>query len=168
MRLSNLNEVSNFSWSCQLLYEVLFVRFRWKLKHPETAISHRALLDHPRILNWPKSPHRLGLRIPFISNLKKPACASERDVLELATLLSMNCPDMGMGQVSWFLNLIALAIYWNEEQNILTNALWPTHERCYWKILCLTFLVSDATNYFCLLFTSHSLIWLSQLLILSN
>ena len=27
-----------------------------------------------------------GLKIPFISNLKKPACASKRDVLELATL----------------------------------------------------------------------------------
>ena len=61
MSLSNLNEVSNFSWRCQLSYEILFVEFGWKLKHPETAISHRALLDHPRILNWPKSPHRLGL-----------------------------------------------------------------------------------------------------------
>ena len=27
-----------------------------------------------------------GSKIPFISNLKKPACASKRDVLELATL----------------------------------------------------------------------------------
>ena len=27
-----------------------------------------------------------GLKIPFISNLKKPACASKRNVLELATL----------------------------------------------------------------------------------
>ena len=61
MSLSDLYEVSNFSWICQLSYEVLFVEFRWKLKHPETAISHRALLDHPRILNWPKSPHHLGL-----------------------------------------------------------------------------------------------------------
>ena len=64
MSLSDLYEVSNFSWICQLLYEVLFVEFRWKLKHPETTISHRALLDHPRILNWPKSPHRLGLINP--------------------------------------------------------------------------------------------------------
>ena len=62
MSLSNLQEVSNFSWRCQLSYEVLFVEFGWKLKHPETAISHRALLDHPRLLNWPKSPHCLGLR----------------------------------------------------------------------------------------------------------
>ena len=65
MSLSNLNEVSNFSWRCQLSYEVLFVEFGWKLKHPETAISHRALLDHPRILNWPKSPHRLGLKFRY-------------------------------------------------------------------------------------------------------
>ena len=27
-----------------------------------------------------------GLKTPFISNLKKPACASKQDVLELATL----------------------------------------------------------------------------------
>ena len=27
-----------------------------------------------------------GSKIPFISNLKKPACASKQDVLELATL----------------------------------------------------------------------------------
>ena len=60
MGFSDHTEVSNFSWRCQLLYEVLFVEFGWKLKHPETAISHWALLDPPRILNWPKSPHRLG------------------------------------------------------------------------------------------------------------
>ena len=51
----------NFSWRCQLSYEVLFVELGWKLKHPETAISQWALLDHTRLLNWPKSPHRLGL-----------------------------------------------------------------------------------------------------------
>ena len=62
MSLSDFNEVSNFSWRCQLSYEVLFVEFGWKLKHPETSISHWALLDPSRILNWPKSPHRLGLR----------------------------------------------------------------------------------------------------------
>ena len=61
MSLSDLYEVSNFSWICQLSYEVLFVEFEWKLKHPETDISHWALLDPSRILNWPKSPHRLGL-----------------------------------------------------------------------------------------------------------
>ena len=61
MRFSDLTEVSNFSWRCQLSYEILFVELEWKLKHPETAISQRALLDHPRLLNWPKSPHRLGL-----------------------------------------------------------------------------------------------------------
>ena len=66
MSLSDLNEVSNFSWRCQLSYEVLFVEFGWKLKHPETAISHWALLDPSRILNWPKSPHRLGLRLWWI------------------------------------------------------------------------------------------------------
>ena len=31
-----------------------------------------------------------GLKIPFISNLKKPACASKRDMLEIATLSSNN------------------------------------------------------------------------------
>ena len=70
MSLSNLNEISNFSWRCQLSYEVLFVEFGWKLKHPETAISHRALLDHPRLLNWPKSPHRLGLKRWYLDPIK--------------------------------------------------------------------------------------------------
>jgi hypothetical protein len=31
------------------------------LELPETTISHRVILDPPRLLNWPKSPHRLGL-----------------------------------------------------------------------------------------------------------
>ena len=65
MDFSDLTEVSNFRWRCQLLYGVLFVELGWKLKHPETAISQRALLDHPRLLNWPKSPHCLGLRFVF-------------------------------------------------------------------------------------------------------
>ena len=64
MGFSDLSEVSNFSWRCQLLYGVLFVELGWKLKHPETAITQRSLLDTPRILNWPKSPHRLGLSMP--------------------------------------------------------------------------------------------------------
>ena len=62
MSLSNLNEVSNFSWGCQLSYETLSVRSVSKLELPETTISHRVILDPPRLLNWPKSPHRLGLR----------------------------------------------------------------------------------------------------------
>ena len=33
-----------------------------------------------------KGHSTLGLKIPFISNLKKPACGSKRDVLEIATL----------------------------------------------------------------------------------
>ena len=45
MSFSDLTEVSNFSWRCQLLYEVLFVNLRLKLKHTETTISHWALLD---------------------------------------------------------------------------------------------------------------------------
>ena len=61
MSFSDLSEVSNFSWRLQLLYEVLFVELEWKVKHPETPISQRTLLDHPCLLNWPKSPHRLGL-----------------------------------------------------------------------------------------------------------
>ena len=40
--LSNLTDVSNFTWRCKLLYEVLFVELGWKLKHPETPISQRA------------------------------------------------------------------------------------------------------------------------------
>ena len=40
----NLTYVSNFSWRCKLLYEVLFVKLGWN-----------------HILTWPKSPHRLGL-----------------------------------------------------------------------------------------------------------
>ena len=31
-----------------------------------------------------------GSKIPFISNLKKPACATKQDVLELATLWYSN------------------------------------------------------------------------------
>ena len=61
MSLSDLYEVSNFSWICQLSYEVLFVEFGWKLKHPEAAFSQWAILDPPHLLNWPKSPHCLGL-----------------------------------------------------------------------------------------------------------
>ena len=62
MSLNNLTDVSNFSWNCKLSYEILFVELGWKLKHPETTISQRALLAPPRLLNWPKSPHRLGLK----------------------------------------------------------------------------------------------------------
>ena len=39
MTLSDLTEVSNFNWRCQLLYEVLFVELEWKLKHSETSNS---------------------------------------------------------------------------------------------------------------------------------
>ena len=62
MSLSDLYEVSNFSWICQLLYEVLFDELGWKYEHPETALSQRVILTPLRILNWPKSPHLLGLR----------------------------------------------------------------------------------------------------------
>ena len=68
---SVLTEVSNFRWRCQLLYEVLFVELGWKLKHPETAISQRSLLDTPHILNWPKIPHRLGLKKFFFGMFQK-------------------------------------------------------------------------------------------------
>ena len=61
MSFSDLTEVSNFKWRCQLSFEVLFVELWWKLKHAETVNSRCALLDTPRLLNWPKSPHRLGL-----------------------------------------------------------------------------------------------------------
>ena len=39
MSLSDLNEVSNFSWRCQLSYETMFVWSVPKLECPETAIS---------------------------------------------------------------------------------------------------------------------------------
>ena len=58
MSLSDLNEVSNFSWRCQLSYETLLVWSVPKLECPETIICHRDTLTPPRILNWPKSPHR--------------------------------------------------------------------------------------------------------------
>ena len=63
MSLSNLNEVSNFSWRCQLSYETMFVWSVPKLECPETAISQCVILTPSRLLNWPKSPHRLGLRL---------------------------------------------------------------------------------------------------------
>ena len=66
MSLSDLNEVSNFSWGCQLSYETLSVRSVSKLELPETTISHRVILDPPRLLNRPKSPHRLGLSYYFL------------------------------------------------------------------------------------------------------
>ena len=68
MDFSDLTEVSNLRWRCQLLYGVLFVKLEWKLKHPETAISQRSLLDTPHILNWPKIPHRLGLMSIWLWN----------------------------------------------------------------------------------------------------
>ena len=51
MSLSDLNEVYNFSWGCQLSYEILSVRSVSKLELPETTISHRVILDPPRLLN---------------------------------------------------------------------------------------------------------------------
>ena len=62
MSLSDLNEVSNFSWRCQLSYETLLVWSVPKLECPDTVICHRDTLTPPRILNWPKSPHHLGLK----------------------------------------------------------------------------------------------------------
>ena len=67
MSLSDLNEVSNFSWRCQLSYETLLLWSVPKLECPETIIYHRdTLTPPPRILNWPKSPHRLGLKNRFL------------------------------------------------------------------------------------------------------
>ena len=59
---SETSRGQTMSFSDLTVYEVLFIDLGKKLKHSETAISHWALLDHPRILNWPKSPHRLGLK----------------------------------------------------------------------------------------------------------
>ena len=76
MTFSDLTEVSNFSWRCLLSYEILFVELGWTLKHPETAISQRALLDPPRLLNWPKSPHCLGLNILCVLFTLVSGCCS--------------------------------------------------------------------------------------------
>ena len=66
MSFSDLTEVSNFSWRCQLSYEVLLVELGWKLKHPETAISQRvnyniikdSNADSGVIFNFqPSNPH---------------------------------------------------------------------------------------------------------------
>ena len=52
---------------CLFLQNFLFLNIqynkRWKqsLEIEASAISHRALLDYPRLLNWPKSPHHLGI-----------------------------------------------------------------------------------------------------------
>ena len=67
MSLSDLNEVSNFSWRCQLSYETMFVWSVPKLECPETAISQWVILTPPRLLNWPKSPHWLGLISKWIA-----------------------------------------------------------------------------------------------------
>ena len=77
MSFSDLTKVSNFSWRCQLSNEVLFVELGWKYEHPETAISRQVILTPPRILNWPKSPHRLGLTL-FVETLKYYPCSNRR------------------------------------------------------------------------------------------
>ena len=43
-------------------------------------------VTNSEILFFPKGHSTKALRTPFISNLKKPACAFKRDVLVLATL----------------------------------------------------------------------------------
>ena len=50
-----------------ILSHKFLVELGWKLKHPETTISQLALLPPPpRIINWPKSPHHLGLKLQVI------------------------------------------------------------------------------------------------------
>ena len=53
--LIDLNEVPNFSWGCQLLYETLYVGSVLKLEPPETTISHRVILDTPASLTDQKA-----------------------------------------------------------------------------------------------------------------
>ena len=53
MSLSDLNEVSNFSWRCQLSYETMFVWSVPKLECPETAISQWVILT-PKLI-WVKT-----------------------------------------------------------------------------------------------------------------
>jgi hypothetical protein len=53
--LTDLNEVSKFSWRCQLSYETLFVGSVSKLEPPETTISHRVILDPPASLTDKKA-----------------------------------------------------------------------------------------------------------------
>ena len=47
MSLSDLTEVSKFSWKCQLSYDTLFVGLVSKLEPPGTTFFHRVLLDPP-------------------------------------------------------------------------------------------------------------------------
>ena len=47
MSLSQLKDVSNFSWRSKLSFEILFLELGWKLKHPETAISQWVILTLP-------------------------------------------------------------------------------------------------------------------------
>ena len=55
MTLSDLNEVSNFSWRCQLSYEILLVWSVPKLECPETIICHRDTLTPPASLTDQKA-----------------------------------------------------------------------------------------------------------------
>ena len=48
-------------------------------------------------------------KIPFISNLKKPTCASKRDVLELATFIQEKAPVIF--KICHYWKLVALGFY---------------------------------------------------------
>ena len=62
--LSNLNRVSNFSWKCQLSYEILFVSLKWNW---EDFFQNG--------LNQPPSPPRIWLT-------KKPVCFRVKYILK--------------------------------------------------------------------------------------
>ena len=68
MSLSNLNEVSNLRWRCQLSYETFFVWSVPKLECLETVIGYRDTLT-PSLLKRPKSLHQLGLTKIFLYRL---------------------------------------------------------------------------------------------------
>ena len=59
--LSNLNRVSNFSWRCQLSYEILFVDKNENLEALDCVLQNGLPQPPPHVFNRPKSPCSLGL-----------------------------------------------------------------------------------------------------------
>ena len=62
--LSNLNKVSNFSWICQLSYEILLSGMKMG-RGLDYGSQNGWIPPPPCVFNWPKSPHRLGLTLAF-------------------------------------------------------------------------------------------------------
>ena len=80
MSFSDLTEVSNFSWRCQLSYEVLFVELGWKLKHPDRYLSV-AHFDPPASLTDKKPASFMVKGLINWANLKMGA-QNLRDIFD--------------------------------------------------------------------------------------